>query len=1373
MLILSAPALSLDTDIYAINPRPNVAIQFDTSGSMGAGLYENGVNYKQVYASACEQTDGGYTAYDKNDTAKSGGGTKNPYYKKFIDPEDPLYTEFDLDEIVLLKGSPGLSVSDDKMTMVGDTGHPEHYWDYDNIIRTNTKLVAGKLVTIDPGLDARLTVDEVDQTIYLDEKPLPLDRNITLNNIKDYEDGTTINLGFAGTMEAPGLYFTGYDCTNSGAGNLHIASDDETYIYFLAKMNRVFMMMAYQLFTEAYDPGWGFYGCLEKSVLLNHKIPLLEDEIWTDVTLKQPIISPNYPAQYKDRDKAVKLGTITQPGAIKIKLHFVELDLYTDNNDIIKIKDLENKDLLGKITSSSNDSSSFYSAEYSLTGTSKRGLIIKFITDGADTVSKGFKIDGYSYSSTSSSGGYTMKTRLDAVREAILFVIDDTRGDINWALSGFNDGDGADIRQPFNPEHANDDATRQNIIEQLEKFVAEGGTPLGESMQDIFNHFHKKQKDFNICSRQFAILISDGFPSVDTDWDRLDSNVTMEDFDGDSWTADPSQNTDPNYLDDVTHYMYTHVFRNSGFGDEIDDPANSFDNITTHTLSFAMDLPLLTDAAEDGGGVALVANSSQQMVNALRSLAMLAIKSASYVAPVISVDTANKTQSGEWLYMAFFKPTSGRWVGNLKKYKLVRKQKDGDCPGRTKEEWVVTDTGGDESDALDCDGQFLDDSKSYWSSVIDGGEVTEGGVGEKLRAKVKASFENKTYYSGRNIYVLKNEVDDSFPNPVAFNPTNISNEDLGVADDLERYKLINYIHGYTYTADATTYAPAAYRNWPLGSFIHSNPNLITYETVTDGKTYIIIGSNDGMIHVFDDTNGDEVIAFIPEDLLPRLKEMNPDKAATGYKDSPLFYIDGQTSYYQTFSNEGKSEPKQLIFGLRRGGSSYYSLNVENSDPSQWTLKWHLYDDSDKFTEMGESWSKIELMPIRIKDGVNTKITVAGVLGAGYDPEYDDTSTIKSSNGDKPGAALYVIDILASDASGVSLLKKVGYKLQDGDETVYMHYAIPANPAVVPNKYGRLKTIYFTDLGGQLWNLDYDTEKFTFATKPRLVFSANPGSNANSGDKNGGSIVGSKDTGRRMFYSPTITLMGGCNYRYSSKEACDYKDLDKNGGTGSEACGWKTRDSDTYALVVGTGDRVNPNRQDVNNRIYMILDTNEDEPLDETNLFNVTMDDIDIDNTDITELEKTSMRNYLSTTNGWYIKLEDINDSYQHDGEKILAHPLIFNGAAYVPSFTPITDDVCLPKGEAKIFALHYCDGTAAVNFFKGNDYTSGGDDPVAKFDYRDRYKTIGESLPSSPKVIIREGKAEIFISVGGGLPTIESKLGLKPIEVINWRELRN
>ncbi len=511
-----------------------------------------------------------------------------------------------------------------------------------------------------------------------------------------------------------------------------------------------------------------------------------------------------------------------------------------------------------------------------------------------------------------------------------------------------------------------------------------------------------------------------------------------------------------------------------------------------------------------------------------------------------------------------------------------------------------------------------------------------------------------------------------------------------------------------------------------------------------------------MLHVFDDATGEEIIAFIPDDILGNLQKLDPARDVAGDAPSPLFFIDGETSYYHAFDDNGKALPKQLIFGLRRGGSSYYSIDIHDSNPTNWVVKWHINEKTSGFENIGQSWSKMVLTHYRTGSGINDR-SIAGVFSGGYDVGYDKlpngTIPIISNNLAKPGAGLYIIDIKNSNtaAGGIDLLESYNFSKAVGLGISEMKYAIPANPAVIPDKYGLLDSIYFGDLGGQIWNIDYDNSSTPpkFDKKPRLVFKSNPGSDSTSGALNGGD-EDTGDTDRRMFYSPTVTLMGGCNF------------VDSEGSA---------RSSDTPVLIVGTGDRENPNRKDINNRIYMILDTekNESTPtvLNETNLFNVTMDDIDIDNTAKTEVEKTAMRDYLATTNGWFIKLEDIIDAFPHDGEKILARPIIFSDVAYISSFTPITEDECHPKGQAKIYALNYCDGTAGVNFFLGND-DSGDDETPERFDYRDRYKTIGESIPSSPKIIIRDGKPEIFV----GPHTVESpKLG-KPIEIINWRELR-
>ena len=70
----------------------------------------------------------------------------------------------------------------------------------------------------------------------------------------------------------------------------------------------------------------------------------------------------------------------------------------------------------------------------------------------------------------------------------------------------------------------------------------------------------------------------------------------------------------------------------------------------------------------------------EQQLN--RTFSDILSRGVSHVAPVVSVDEANRTQSGDRLYMAFFKPIGDNyWQGNLKKYGLDYRVRD-DC-GRT------------------------------------------------------------------------------------------------------------------------------------------------------------------------------------------------------------------------------------------------------------------------------------------------------------------------------------------------------------------------------------------------------------------------------------------------------------------------------------------------------------------------------------------------------------------------------------------------------------------------------------------------------------------------------------------------------------------
>jgi type IV pilus assembly protein PilY1 len=220
---------------------------------------------------------------------------------------------------------------------------------------------------------------------------------------------------------------------------------------------------------------------------------------------------------------------------------------------------------------------------------------------------------------------------------------------------------------------------------------------------------------------------------------------------------------------------------------------------------------------------------------------------------VVSVDEANRTQSGDDLYMAFFKPMADTyWQGNLKKYGLALITRS-DC-GRTEPEWTVVDKNGNVAGL--CDGTFKPNSISFWSNTNDGGHVDRGGVGDLLKEAMPGPDPIQVpgsgpYYDFRKIKTHK------YGTMVDITRDNITNTDLDVATDLERHKIINYVYGYTFDADEaidTFGNPVAKREWILGDIIHSEPRIIDYLDENDNleRRYIAVGSNDGMLHIFTD-----------------------------------------------------------------------------------------------------------------------------------------------------------------------------------------------------------------------------------------------------------------------------------------------------------------------------------------------------------------------------------------------------------------------------------------------------------------------------------------------------------------------------------------
>jgi type IV pilus assembly protein PilY1 len=250
--------------------------------------------------------------------------------------------------------------------------------------------------------------------------------------------------------------------------------------------------------------------------------------------------------------------------------------------------------------------------------------------------------------------------------------------------------------------------------------------------------------------------------------------------------------------------------------------------------------------------------------------------------------------------------------------------------------------------------------------------------------------------------------------------------------------------------------------------------VIHYE---ESKSVIYVGANDGMFHAFDDATGEELWGFIPKEFLSRLREL---PSGSGLKYS----VDGSPKAYITESQ------KIILFGLRRGGSNYYALDV--TDPESPKFLWKIGPETPGYSEMGQSWSTPQIGKVRF--GTSSK--VVSFIGGGYD-ENEDKKTVTTE--DKRGRAIYVVDVLTGEQV---------WRWDYGRDPS-MRYSIPSDISRVDtNGDGHIDRLYVGDMGGRMWRFDLG-EPDTNAWSGRIFFNSSNGSGR-----------------RKIFYPPDVTLEKG-------------------------------------------------------------------------------------------------------------------------------------------------------------------------------------------------------------------------------------------------------
>jgi len=164
----------------------------------------------------------------------------------------------------------------------------------------------------------------------------------------------------------------------------------------------------------------------------------------------------------------------------------------------------------------------------------------------------------------------------------------------------------------------------------------------------------------------------------------------------------------------------------------------------------------------------------------------------------------------------------------------------------------------------------------------------------------------------------------------------------------------------------------------------------------------------------------------------------------------------------------------------------------------------------------------------------------------------------------------------------------------------------------------------------------------------------------------------------------------------------------------------------YDLIfMGTGAREDACNETTSDRVYAVKDSNGNSTFTEADLVDVTDSAANVPDLDSQTMDVDENGNI---DQGWYIQLPP--------GEKVLSEGVVFYKAYYVTTFTP-NDDPCLPGGLSKLYALGYKTGNAVLHF--GGSSLS-------------RSLSLGGGIPSKPVVVLNEGGAKLFISVGSTNP---------------------
>ena len=821
-------------------------------------------------------------------------------------------------------------------------------------------------------------------------------------------------------------------------------------------------------------------------------------------------------------------------------------------------------------------------------------------------------------------------TRLDIMKEVTKKVLNSVNN-LNVGLMRFNNQQGGPVMLGITDL----DANRQTVIDAIDTLPANGWTPLSETLYEsalywrgMPAHYGElidetdtdelalasedpevyQQPVWDSCTKNYNVLLTDGAPTRDDDGPGL--TPTLPNFAAALGRASCSGSGQGHCLDDIAEYLSI---------EDIDSSTTGTQTVTTHTIGFTVDLDILKDTAINSGGQYFLADDVETLTKTLLAIiANINDRSLSFSAPAVSVNTFNRTQNLNDLYLTMFgAKAKAHWPGNLKKYRITNR--------------VITDANG--LSAVDpSTGFFYGTAKSYWTvGSADGNDVRLGGAARQLPDPASRNlFTNNS--GGADLTSSANLVTPS--NTGAF-----SNADFGLtgaSGEPTMDEVIRWARGEDLRNEDNNLATNV--RYAMGDPLHSQPAAIVYGgTVASPDIVVYTATNDGYLHAINGNTGEELWSFIPKELLSNLTRLYFDPNSK-YKQ---YGIDGNVVPVVKDANKNGvvdgSDFVYLIFDMRRGGNSFYALDVTNKYAPR--LMWQA-----DYPEMGESWSSPVVTRMNISGASQNADNAVIVLGGGYDTVHDTDSHPPTPDG--VGASIHILDLV----SGAELWR-AGMDGSADLQLTTMTRAIPNDVRVIDlSGNGYADRMYASDLGGQIWRFDVTNGQ------PASTLVAG-GVIARIGAE--GLVAPSAAETRRFYTSPDVSL---------------FKD--------------NVQDKRFLAVSIGSGYRAHPFDLKAVDHFFSFRDPDVFNKLTQTEYDNYSIATIG----DLVEVAGQKQVVINPTDRGWKFMLPS--------NQKVLSDSITFNNEVFFVAFSPDSNaaaSCAAGKGTNFLYRVSVINGDPVVN----------------------------------------------------------------------------